>query len=69
MIIQILIILGCLVLFVVTFLLNKNTKVNIDEKDIELPEQCLTCHNKSCLEKKMKNLNIDKCEEGEDKDE
>ena len=69
MLIQILIILGCLFVFVVTFLLNKKTKANINEEDIELPEQCLTCHNKSCLEKKMKNLNIDKCEEGENKNE
>lgn len=66
---QVLIVLGCIVLFFVTFILNKRTKVNINEEDIEIPEQCLNCSNKSCLDKKIKKENIESCQKGENNNE
>lgn len=66
---QILIVLGCLILFFTTFILNKRTKVDIDENEVEIPEQCLNCHNKTCLEQKKQNINVNKCNEGENSDE
>lgn len=66
---QVLIVLGCLVLFFVTYILNKKTKVDLNEEEIDIPEQCLGCHNKACLEQKKKNINVDTCYKGENNNE
>ncbi len=56
---QILIVVAAVFLFSITVILNRKTKIKGDSEDLEssLPDTCLTCSNKTCLEglKKYKN--------------
>lgn len=49
---QILVVVGSILLFTISLILNRNTKVKDEDttKIPELPENCLTCTNKTCLE-------------------
>lgn len=49
--IQILIVVGCIFLFVGSFLINRKMKLP-DNTTPELPERCMHCHNEACLVKK-----------------
>ncbi|MDD3191687.1 MAG: hypothetical protein PHP41_02925 [Bacilli bacterium] len=65
---QLLIIIGAVVLFLVSFILNKRTKA---PKGVEVPEKCLSCISDTCivktsdLEKLKEELReeMNKCEE------
>ena len=69
-IVKILIVIGCIALFIGTYLLNRRTKVP-ENLDIELPDKCLHCGNTACGAKKnaldeMKmNQIIDQCKEND----
>lgn len=75
---RILVVIGAILLFTITLLLNQKTKIKGDEKIFkdELPENCLNCSNKTCLaslEKYKSDQEVQKiineCSEGEDKNE
>lgn len=68
---QVLIVVGCIFLFVGSFLINRKIKLP-DNTTPELPERCMNCHNEACLVKKdnpdeqtVKEIE-EKCEEGKE---
>lgn len=71
---QILIVVACAILFLITFILNRKTKVRGEDESnkFELPDNCMNCSNKSCLAglekyKKEEEINkiIEECPKGE----
>ncbi|MGM9900360.1 MAG: hypothetical protein ACI32E_07285 [Bacilli bacterium] len=75
---QILVVVGSILLFTISLILNRNTKVKGEEtmEKPDLPENCLTCTNKTCLESLERYKNdqarqkkIENCKKGENDNE